>query len=97
MQRKSSKVSACKEVSDTSTSPESGHYPTARKCSFMSRGMSESKLASASNSEDSQSGTDLEPQHLTQRESPADTPPPPAAGRRMSMSMILELSSIMKK
>ncbi|XP_055088115.1 gap junction protein alpha 10 b [Periophthalmus magnuspinnatus] len=97
MQRKPSKVSTCKEVSDTSTSPESGHYPTARKCSFMSRGMSEGKLASSSNSGDSQSGTDMEPQHLTQKESPADTPPPPAAGRRMSMSMILELSSIMKK
>uniref|UniRef100_A0A8C6SHB5 Gap junction protein n=1 Tax=Neogobius melanostomus TaxID=47308 RepID=A0A8C6SHB5_9GOBI len=90
MQRKPSKMS------DTSTSPESEHYPTARKCSFMSRGMSEDKLA-VSISEDSQSGTDLEPQHLTQKESPADSPVPPPAGRRMSMSMILELSSIMKK
>uniref|UniRef100_A0AAV2KAU9 Gap junction protein n=2 Tax=Knipowitschia caucasica TaxID=637954 RepID=A0AAV2KAU9_KNICA len=88
IQRRTSKVS------DISSSPDSGPHPTARKCSFMSRGMSEGKLASASNSEDSQSGPELD-QSLTQRESPADTPP--AAGRRMSMSMILELSSIMKK
>lgn len=85
VQRKQSKVSMCKELSDTSGSPESGHYPTARKCSFMSRGMSEGKLASPSDTADSQSGTDLEPQHLTQGESPAVTPPPPASGRRMSM------------
>ncbi|XP_020508290.1 gap junction protein alpha 10 b [Labrus bergylta] len=96
-QRKQSKVSVCKEFSDTSDSPESGHYPTARKCSFMSRGMSEGKLASPSDSADSQSGTDAETQHLNQGESPMTTPPPPSSGRRMSMSMILELSSIMKK
>ncbi|XP_051265890.1 gap junction protein alpha 10 b [Dicentrarchus labrax] len=93
-QRKQSRVSACKELSDMSDSPESDHYPTARKCSFMSRGMSEDKLAT--DSTDSQSGTDIEAQHLNQGESPM-TPPPPASGRRMSMSMILELSSIMKK
>ncbi|XP_028252937.1 gap junction alpha-10 protein [Parambassis ranga] len=96
-QRKQSRVSACKELSDMSDSPESDHYPTARKCSFMSRGMSEGKLASPSDSGGSQSGTDVEAQHLTQGESPVMTPPPPASGRRMSMSMILELSSIMKK
>ncbi|KAE8287146.1 Gap junction alpha-10 protein Connexin-62 [Larimichthys crocea] len=96
-QRKQSRVSGCKELSDMSDSPESDHYPTARKCSFMSRGMSEGKLATPSDSTDSQSGTDLEAQHLNQGESPIVTPPPPASGRRMSMSMILELSSIMKK
>ncbi|XP_059212272.1 gap junction protein alpha 10 b [Centropristis striata] len=96
-QRKQSRVSVCKELSDMSDSPESDHYPTARKCSFMSRGLSEGKLATPSDSTDSQSGTDGEAQHLNQRESPAVTPPPPASGRRMSMSMILELSSIMKK
>ncbi|KAM3602315.1 uncharacterized protein V6R79_001772 [Siganus canaliculatus] len=96
-QRKQSKVSACKELSDMSDSPESDHYPTARKCSFMSRGLSEGKLATPSDSADSQSGTDIEAQHLKQCDSPAMTPPPPAGGRRMSMSMILELSSIMKK
>ncbi|XP_042246408.1 gap junction protein alpha 10 b [Thunnus thynnus] len=96
-QRKQSRVSICKELSDMSDSPESDHYPTARKCSFMSRGMSEGKLATPSDSADSQSGTDVEAQHLNQGESPVMTPPPPAAGRRMSMSMILELSSIMKK
>lgn len=84
-QRKQSRVSACKELSDMSDSPESDHYPTARKCSFMSRGMSEGKLASPSDSGGSQSGTDVEAQHLTQGESPVMTPPPPASGRRMSM------------
>ncbi|XP_069562006.1 gap junction alpha-10 protein [Brachyistius frenatus] len=95
--RKQSRVSICKELSDMSDSPESDHYPTARKCSFMSRGLSEGMLASLSDSRDSQSGTDMEAQHLNQGESPAVTPPPPSGGRRMSMSMILELSSIMKK
>ncbi|XP_019947202.1 gap junction alpha-10 protein isoform X2 [Paralichthys olivaceus] len=95
-QRKQSRVSVCKEFSDTSDSPESDHYPTARKCSFMSRGMSEGMLATPSDSADSQSGADLEAQHLNQGESPMVTPPP-SSGRRMSMSMILELSSIMKK
>lgn len=83
-QRKQSRVSMCKELSDMSDSPESDHYPTARKCSFMSRGLSEGKLAT-SNSTDSQSGMDVEAQHLTQGESPIMTPPPPASGRRMSM------------
>ncbi|KAG7244204.1 hypothetical protein INR49_004277 [Caranx melampygus] len=84
-QRKQSRVSICKELSDMSDSPESDHYPTARKCSFMSRGMSEGKLATPSDSADSQSGTDTEAQHLNQGESPVMTPPPPAGGRRMSM------------
>ncbi|KAM8832632.1 gap junction alpha-10 protein [Spinachia spinachia] len=96
-QRKHSKVSATKELSDMSDSPESDYHPTGRKCSFMSRGMSESKLASSSNSGDSRSGGDIEAQHFNQGESPPVTPPPPSSGRRMSMSMILELSSIMKK
>nr|WBU98478.1 gap junction alpha 10 [Sebastes schlegelii] len=96
-QRKQSRVSVCKELSDMSDSPESDYHPTTRKCSFMSRGLSEGKLATLSDSSDSQSGTDVEAQHLNQGESPAVTPPPPASGRRMSMSMILELSSIMKK
>lgn len=83
--RKQSRVSICKELSDMSDSPESDHYPTARKCSFMSRGMSEGKLATPFDSADSQSGTDTEAQHLNQGESPVMTPPPPAGGRRMSM------------
>ncbi|XP_032399470.1 gap junction alpha-10 protein [Etheostoma spectabile] len=93
-QRMQSRVSVCKELSDMSDSTESDHHPTARKCSFMSRELSE---ATQSDSTDSQSGPDVEAQHLNQGESPAVTPPPPASGRRMSMSMILELSSIMKK
>lgn len=84
-QRKQSRVSICKELSDMSDSPESDHYPTTRKCSFMSRGLSEGKLASESDSTNSQSGMDAETQHLNQGESPVVTPPPPASGRRMSM------------
>lgn len=83
--RKQSRVSVCKELSDMSDSPESDHYPTARKCSFMSRGLSEGKLATPTDSAESQSGTDIEAQHLSQGDSPAVTPPPPASGRRMSM------------
>ncbi|KAL7888903.1 hypothetical protein AOLI_G00038770 [Acnodon oligacanthus] len=92
--RKQSRVSICKDVSEESDSPDSDHYPTARKASFMSRGLSESRLASLPDSPESKSGSELEAK--AQGESPAMTPPP-AAGRRMSVSMILELSSIMKK
>lgn len=84
-QRKQSRVSVCKELSDMSDSPESDHCPTARKCSFMSRGMSEGKTASTSDSACSLNAADAEAQHLHQGESPAVTPPPPASGRRMSM------------
>ncbi|XP_070705001.1 gap junction alpha-10 protein [Pempheris klunzingeri] len=94
-QRKQSRVSGCKELSDMSDSSQSDHYPTTRKCSFMSRGLSEGMLATPSDSCDSQGATDLEAQHLNKGESPVVTPP--TSGRRMSMSMILELSSIMKK
>ncbi|XP_028858262.1 gap junction alpha-10 protein [Denticeps clupeoides] len=94
--RKPSRVSMGHLSEDLSDSPDSDHYPTARKASFMSRGLSESKLASPPDSPSSKSGSDSEAKRLTQGESPAVTPPP-ASGRRMSMSMILELSSIMKK
>uniref|UniRef100_A0A8C1W490 Gap junction protein n=1 Tax=Cyprinus carpio TaxID=7962 RepID=A0A8C1W490_CYPCA len=90
--RKQSRVSQCKDFSEESDSQESGNYPTARKASFMSRGLSESP----SESPTSKSGSDTEANRIAQGESPAMTPPP-ATGRRMSMSMILELSSIMKK
>ncbi|KAG7275410.1 hypothetical protein CRUP_030895 [Coryphaenoides rupestris] len=105
-QRKQSRVSSnvCKDPlpSDTSGSLDSGHGPAARKASFMSRGMSESRLTSLSGTscgDYSLGGLDLEAQRLAQGDSLPGTPsPPPAAGgRRMSMSMILELSSIMKK
>ncbi|XP_066548048.1 gap junction alpha-10 protein [Amia ocellicauda] len=94
--RKQSRVSCCKDYSeDRSDSPDSGHYPSTRKASFMSRVVSESKLASRSASPDSRSGSGSESKRLGNGESPPMTPPP--SGRRMSMSMILELSSIMKK
>ncbi|TNN85352.1 Gap junction alpha-10 protein [Liparis tanakae] len=84
-QRKQSKASAGKELSDMSDSPESDYHPAARKCSFMSRGLSDSKLTSSSASGDSHSGADVEAQHFNPGESPAGTPPPPSSGRRMSM------------
>lgn len=78
--KKQSKVNV-KEPSDTSDSPESNHYPSGRKYSFMYRGLSEGKLATLSDSTESHSGTDTEAQHLNQ----GDSPPPPVSGRRMSM------------
>ncbi|KAG9347422.1 hypothetical protein JZ751_004989 [Albula glossodonta] len=92
--RKQSRVSCFDE--DESDSPDSGHYPSTRKASFMSRGMSESKLSTSSSSQGSENASGSESKRLAQGESPPMTPPP-AGGRRMSMSMILELSSIMKK
>lgn len=80
--RKQSRVSACKDLSEESESPE--HYPTGRKSSFMSRGLSESRLAIPLDSPMSQSGSESEAKQLAQSESPAMTPPP-AGGRRMSM------------
>lgn len=81
--RKQSRVSICntnlsEELSD---SPDSGNYPTARKASFMSRGLSDSP----SESTDSKAGSDAEAKRIAEGESPAITPPP-ASGRRMSMA-----------
>ncbi|KAM9495321.1 gap junction alpha-10 protein [Clarias gariepinus] len=92
--RKQSRVSVCKDLSEDSDSAE--HYSTGRKSSFMSRGLSESRLAIPLESPMSKSGSESGTQQLTQSESPTMIPTP-ASGRRMSMGMILELSSIMKK
>lgn len=83
--RKQSRVSVYKELSDMSDSAESEPPLPARKCSFMSRGLSDGKLPSPSDSADSLSEADSEAQHLNQSESSVVTPPPPASGRRMSM------------
>ncbi|XP_062857909.1 gap junction protein alpha 10 b [Trichomycterus rosablanca] len=90
---KQSRVSTCRDLSEESESPE---YPTNRKASFMSRGLSESRLVISQGSPTSKSGSESEVKRLGQGESPAMTPSP-GTDRRMSMSMILELSSIMKK
>ncbi|MBN3323137.1 CXA10 protein, partial [Atractosteus spatula] len=80
-----SRVSCGKDYSeDRSDSPDSGHYPSTRKASFMSRVVSESKLASRSASPDSRSGSGSESKRLGKGESPPITPPP--SGRRMSMA-----------
>ncbi|KAL0967323.1 hypothetical protein UPYG_G00250770 [Umbra pygmaea] len=94
--REQSRASALQDYSDISDSPDSGHYPTARKASFMSRGLSQTNLASPTDSPQPGSGTEAEAKRIAQGDSPPMTPPP-SGGRRMSMSMILELSSIMKK
>ncbi|KAJ8008934.1 hypothetical protein DPEC_G00083570 [Dallia pectoralis] len=91
-----SRVGAPPDHSEASDTSDSGHYPTARKGSFMSRGLSQNNLASPPDTPDTGSGPDAEAKRIAQGESPPMTPPP-AGGRRMSMSMILELSSIMKK
>ncbi|XP_056422093.1 gap junction alpha-10 protein [Hyla sarda] len=89
--RKYSRVSSCKDFAeDRSDSADSGHC----KISSTSRGFSESRLASDPDSSDSRNGSGSESRR--REESSCITPPPPS-GRRMSMSMLLELSSIMKK
>ncbi|XP_049612094.1 gap junction alpha-10 protein isoform X2 [Syngnathus scovelli] len=87
--------SAMGVYSDTSDSPGSEHFSTARKSSFMSRGMSDGRQGSPSDS--SMTGMSAEAPNFNKEESPVMTPPPPSSGRRMSMTMLLELSSIMKK
>ncbi|XP_058879536.1 gap junction alpha-10 protein-like isoform X2 [Acipenser ruthenus] len=82
---KQSRVSCCKDYAeDRSDSPDSGHYPSTRKASVMSKVVSESKLASRSGSPDSRNGSGSESKHLGKGESPPMTPPP--SGRRMSMA-----------
>ncbi|KAG8562668.1 hypothetical protein GDO81_015762 [Engystomops pustulosus] len=89
--RKYSRVSSCKDFAeDRSDSADSGH----RKVSSTSRGLSESRLASDPDSSDSRNGSGSESRR---REESSSISPPPPSGRRMSMSMLLELSSIMKK
>ncbi|XP_077408834.1 gap junction alpha-10 protein [Vanacampus margaritifer] len=95
--REKSGMGVYKELSDTSDSPGSEHFPTARKSSFMSRGMSDGRQGSPSdNSLYSMNGTSAETPNFIKEESLVVTPPPPTSGRRMSMSMLLEISSIMK-
>ncbi|XP_075453575.1 gap junction alpha-10 protein isoform X2 [Ascaphus truei] len=89
--RKYSRVSSCKDFAeDRRDSMESAD----RNVSCTSRGLSESRLASDPESSDSRNGSGSESRR--REESPRITPPPPS-GRRMSMSMLLELSSIMKR
>ncbi|XP_069462577.1 gap junction alpha-10 protein isoform X2 [Ambystoma mexicanum] len=94
--RKYSRVSSCRELEEgRRDSMDSGlNSQTTRKTSFMSRVLSEGRLASDPESSDSRNGSGSESKRRD--DSPPITPPPPS-GRRMSMSMILELSSIMKK
>ncbi|XP_067839929.1 gap junction protein alpha 10 b [Heptranchias perlo] len=95
--RKQSRVSSYKDYpEDCADSQDGSQLPTIRKTSctgLKSKMISESTLASRPESPDSTNVSSSESKH--KEESPSDTPPP--SGRRMSMSMLLELSSIMKK
>uniref|UniRef100_K7FQ74 Gap junction protein n=1 Tax=Pelodiscus sinensis TaxID=13735 RepID=K7FQ74_PELSI len=86
MLRKHSRVSSCKDYGDDRVdSPDSGHYQGNRKASFLSRVLSESQLASDTESSDSRNGSSSEAK-CREESSPPITPPPPSAmGRRMSM------------
>ncbi|XP_051908129.1 gap junction protein alpha 10 b [Hippocampus zosterae] len=88
-QREKSGICVYKELSDTGDSPESEHFSTARKSSFMSRVMSDGRL---SPSLYSLSGTSAEAPNFSKEESPVVTPPPPSSGRRMSMVRLYQKS-----
>ncbi|KAE8602901.1 hypothetical protein XENTR_v10014168 [Xenopus tropicalis] len=78
--RKYSRVGSCKDFAeDRSDSADSGH----RKVSSTSRGLSESRLISDTESLDSRNGSGSESRRRD--DSPSITPPPPS-GRRMSMA-----------
>ncbi|XP_063186043.1 gap junction alpha-10 protein isoform X2 [Chroicocephalus ridibundus] len=104
--RKHSRVSICRDLEEErGDSPDSGHYPGTRKSSFLSRVLTGSRAGSDSESAESRGGSgpgsgSVSGSEGKRREegSPPSSPPPAAAmGRRVSMSMLLELSSIMKK
>ncbi|XP_041420579.1 gap junction alpha-10 protein [Xenopus laevis] len=78
--RKYSRVGSCKDFAeDRSDSADSGH----RKVSSTSRGLSESRLISDTESLDSRNGSGSESRR--RNDSPSSTPPPPS-GRRISVA-----------
>ncbi|XP_039424531.1 gap junction alpha-10 protein [Corvus cornix cornix] len=98
--RRHSRVSACRDLDEErGDSPDSGHCPGTRKSSFLSRVFTGSRAGSDSESTASRGGSGSgSGSGGKRREEGAPSPPPAAAsGRRVSMSMLLELSSIMKK
>ncbi|XP_068003308.1 gap junction alpha-10 protein [Melanerpes formicivorus] len=102
--RKHSRVSVCRDLDEErGNSPDSGHCPGTRKSSFLSRVLTGSRAGSDSESAASRcgsgpgSGSGSEGQRLEEGVPPSSPPPAAAMGRRVSMSMLLELSSIMKK
>ncbi|XP_078503843.1 gap junction alpha-10 protein [Lissotriton helveticus] len=84
--RKYSRVSSCKDLEesrrDSLDSALTGHAP--RKTSFMSRVLSDGKLASDPESPDSRNGSGSE---IKRREESPPGTPPPAPGRRLSMAL----------
>ncbi|XP_069744214.1 gap junction alpha-10 protein [Narcine bancroftii] len=91
--RKQSRVSSCKEYPEDCGDPQGGIVRRVSCVGIKTKKISENSMASRPQSPVSTNGSSTESMH--NEESPATTPPP--SGRRMSMSMLLELSSIMKK
>ncbi|XP_051880857.1 gap junction protein alpha 10 b [Pristis pectinata] len=91
--RKQSRVSCYKDYLEDCGDSQDGTMRRASCTGMKSKKISESTIASRPESPCSTNGSSTESKH--KEESPPVTPPP--AGRRMSMSMLLELSSIMKK
>ncbi|XP_074779046.1 gap junction alpha-10 protein [Athene noctua] len=104
--RPHSRVSICRDLDEgRGDSPDSGHCPGTRKSSVLSRVLTGSRAGSGSESASSRggsgpgsgSGSGSAGKHRHEGSSPSRPPPAAAMPRRMSMSMLLELSSIMKK
>ncbi|XP_060114478.1 gap junction alpha-10 protein-like [Heteronotia binoei] len=85
--RKSSRVVSCKDLAeDCCDSPDSGHYQSNRKSSFLSRVLSESQLDTDSETSDSKNGSCSEAKRRDDSSSSITPPPPSVMGRRMSMA-----------
>uniref|UniRef100_A0A8D0GA63 Gap junction protein n=1 Tax=Sphenodon punctatus TaxID=8508 RepID=A0A8D0GA63_SPHPU len=85
--RKQSRLGSCKDYGDDRCdSPDSVHYQGNRKSSFMSRVLSESQLATDSESSDSRNGSGSEAKRRENSSPPITPPPSSAMGRRMSMA-----------
>ncbi|KAJ7341749.1 hypothetical protein JRQ81_006600 [Phrynocephalus forsythii] len=96
--KKHSRTGGGKDLGDDRCdSPDSGHYQS-RRSSFLPRALSQSRLETDSETSDSRNGSGSEAKRREDSSSPPTTPPlPSTTGRRMSMNVLLELSSIMKK
>ncbi|GCB62795.1 gap junction alpha-10 protein [Scyliorhinus torazame] len=94
--RKQSRVSSYKDYQDSADAQECGQLSTMRKISCTgskSKMISESALVSRPESPDSTNVSSSESKYKEESSPVAHT----SSGRRLSMSMLLELSSIMKK
>ncbi|XP_030346222.1 gap junction alpha-10 protein [Strigops habroptila] len=102
--RRHSRGSGCRDRDEErGESPDSGHCPGTRNSSFLSRVLtgslagSDNESAASRGSPGPGSGSGSEGKRREEDSPPSSPPPAAAMGRRVSMSMLLELSSIMKK